>query len=126
MAERQGRLQPEVDYERNFSNDGYLEAKEEVHQTRRNQEYNQKVVRQTEISGNARANRKQQGVTNLTGNPNAIYSSTRADGTRMSFRTHGVPGVIEEASKEAAPIAPGEDIPWEMTIGASGESGSEQ
>lgn len=112
------RLQPEVDYERSFSNEGYVEAKEVFHSRRNAQEHNAKVVRMAEINGNGGANRQQQGVTNISGNPAGIYSDTRQDGTRMKFYNPGVTPVIEEASKEGAPISPGDDLEWGATAGS--------
>lgn len=125
MAEK--RIQPEVDYERQLNNEGYLAVKAETtHKERKNYEANLKLMRQTEVNGNAHAGRQQQGVTVLSGNAEAVYSDTRADGAKNKNSRSGVVWTVEELSKiEGSPISPGEDLPWEATSGSSGEHGSE-
>jgi hypothetical protein len=97
----------------------YQQSLEEFGNRRTDSEENLKVQRRTYTNGNAHSGRRQTGVEVLSGNSNAVFSDTKADGTRMNYYATGVGIVNEEASKiNGAPKAPEEDLPFEKTVGS--------
>lgn len=106
-------------YEKQANNDSYRDSRNQNAVDRRSLEHSLMVQRHTYTNGNAHSGRKQAGVEVLRGNPNAVFSSTKADGVRNRSYTTGVTTVNEEASKiDGAPIAPGNELPWEATTGS--------
>lgn len=118
MAFNEDRKMQEI-YRSQKDNQNYRDAREVVKEDRQLYEENLMIERRTVTNGNAHKGRRVDGVKVLSGNENAVFSDTKADGSRMNYYVTGIATVNEEASKiDGAPIAPGEDTPWEYSVGS--------
>lgn len=116
------------EYKKQVDNTLYNDALIKSEATRTDTEKSLELERRTGKTG--LSGRRQTGVQVLSGNKQAVFSDTRADGARNNNRPAGTPSVNKEATKMRnlevyVPEDENDQTFFEWGIGSSGERGSE-